>query len=176
MKVVVKHFAVNISTWSNQELAKYLVNLINPKSADQSVQVTKDIYDNLMTRFGSAPKLMTRINLKQLYQMYKSVKPTIADQSVLKSTIRKIEEKYDADIRADEYEVQMHTYHKAYGDGYKTYSWTKSDNYKTYEHQDKSGRVTRYKSDKSELDIWKDLASIAKLTGAQDLEWIEDYD
>lgn len=72
MKVIIK-FAVNTSSWSNKEVAEFLNNIIDPKSADQVIRkLTPDQINQIKDKFGSEPKLPAKF--KEIYQQFKSSK------------------------------------------------------------------------------------------------------
>lgn len=79
MKVKIKRFAliekfsVNVSTWSNQEVAKFLNNIINPSNLDKAIyKLTPDQLNKIKDTLGNEPKLPA--SFREIYNQFKSSK------------------------------------------------------------------------------------------------------
>ena len=89
MKVIVKKFSVDITTWSNKEVAKFLNSLLNPNKPSSEVRsLTNDQRYKILSTFGSLPKLPA--TFKEIYQQFKQhhIKPkdtAVIDLELLKN-------------------------------------------------------------------------------------------
>lgn len=179
MKLVIKKFAVNVSSWSNKELADFLNKLINPKYPDAPIkELSKDQINKIKDKLGNEPKLPA--TFKEIYQQFKSVelgRLGKVDEKAVKKDLNKLSDDLQADAYLEGDKLIVRDYDKAYGDGFTAYYETEVDKLKLVKYwTSRNSRVDKYAPTGYRLKTLEAMNKFAKSHQLKSLMLIVEFD